>query len=316
VFAAYDFKERLDWKRLAAPLCSAAAALARLDERLRLLSFAGGVSERLVYHEACAVRLLEGELVHVEDLVLLESGHFTGRSSVELSSAFEVFIVLRHAAFAEAGALLAAARPGEPGKSAIPEDKRSELVYDKEWDTQGRLLDLALRAQGQRGLSAAAGAAAVVYDAWLWLLPDQHGGWCAPLLGALVLKERKAFRQGLLPLAWGGVQGRFRWDKALGLNERLQGFLEYAIAACARTSREVERLVLAEALLQRRLEGRRGNSKLPGIAALLLKKPYVSGDMAARALKVSSQAARLMMKELGSSVREMTGQTRYRLWSV
>jgi hypothetical protein len=71
VFAAYDFRERLDWKRLAAPLCSAAAALARPDERLRLLSFAGGVSERLVYHEACAVRLLEGELVHVEDLVLL-----------------------------------------------------------------------------------------------------------------------------------------------------------------------------------------------------------------------------------------------------
>jgi len=31
---------------------------------------------------------------------------------------------------------------------------------------------------------------------------------------------------------------------------------------------------------------------------------------------VSSEAARLMLKELGGSVREMTGQTRYRLWSV
>ena len=34
----------------------ASAALARLDERLRLLPFADGVCERLVYFEACAVR--------------------------------------------------------------------------------------------------------------------------------------------------------------------------------------------------------------------------------------------------------------------
>ena len=102
--------------------------------------------------------------------------------------------------------------------------------------------------------------------------------------------------------------------RQLGLNARLLGFLEYAIAACVRVQREVERLVLAEAVMERKLEGRRGNSKLPGIAALLLKKPYVSGDVAARALKVSSEAARLMLKELGGSVREMTGQTRYRLW--
>jgi len=264
------------------------------------------------------VRLLEGELVHVEDLVLLESGHFARRqSSVELSAAYEAFIVLRHAAFAAAAPLLAAARPGESGKSAVPEDKRSELIYDKEWDTPGRLLEWRLVLDAVLKECASYPpllAAALVWDAWLWLLPEQHGGWRAPLLGALVLKERKAFRQGLLPLAWGGVQERFRWAKALGLNERLQGFLEYAVAACGRATREVERLVLAEALLQRKLEKKRGNSRLPELAALLLKKPYVSGEMAARALKVSGEAARLMLKELGPAVREMTGQSRYRLW--
>jgi hypothetical protein len=318
MFAAYEFRDRLDWRRLAGPLCQASAAVARCDERLRLLPFAEGVAERLVYFEACATRLLEGELVHVEDLVLLESGHFTGRSSVELSSAYEAFIALRHAAFARKARdmpLLAGPRPGEPGTGAVPEERRSELIYDREWDAPGRTLEWRLALKESEGYPPLL-TAALVHDAWLWLLPEQHGGWRAPLLGALVLKERKAFRHGLLPLAWGGAGGRWRWARTLGLNERLLGFLDYAVAACGRAQREIERLVLAEALLQRKLEGKRRNSRLPELAALLLKKPYVSGEMAARALKVSREAARLLLKELGSAAREMTGQSRYRLWSV
>jgi hypothetical protein len=59
----YEFQEaakKLDLKRLLKPLLAAEQAVARMDERLRALPFRDGVVERLVYHEACAVSLLEG----------------------------------------------------------------------------------------------------------------------------------------------------------------------------------------------------------------------------------------------------------------
>jgi hypothetical protein len=78
----YEFQEaakKLDLKRLLKPLLAAEQAVARMDERLRALPFRDGVVERLVYHEACAVSLLEG-LVAVEDLVQFEAGGSGGLS--------------------------------------------------------------------------------------------------------------------------------------------------------------------------------------------------------------------------------------------
>jgi hypothetical protein len=79
----YEFQEaakKLDLKRLLKPLLAAEQAVARMDERLRALPFRDGVVERLVYHEDCAVSLLEGKLVAVEDLVQFEAGGSGGLS--------------------------------------------------------------------------------------------------------------------------------------------------------------------------------------------------------------------------------------------
>ena len=71
-----------------------------------------------------------------------------------------------------------------------------------------------------------------------------------------------------------------------------------------------------DAYLMIKLKGRRRNSRLPKLGELLLRRSYVSRDMAARALKASPEAVRLMFTQLGGVVRERTGQSSYRLWSV
>ncbi len=62
--------ERLPWPRMAAPLATAEDALARLDERLRTSPIREGFIARTHFLDACASLWLEGELVHLEDLVL------------------------------------------------------------------------------------------------------------------------------------------------------------------------------------------------------------------------------------------------------
>jgi Protein of unknown function (DUF1612)/HTH DNA binding domain len=60
----------LDLPSLFAPTCAASAAVARLDERLARSPICDGWIERQHFVDACAALWLDGELVHVEDLVL------------------------------------------------------------------------------------------------------------------------------------------------------------------------------------------------------------------------------------------------------
>lgn len=62
--------EPLDLKALFGPVTAATAALTRLDERLARSPVQGGWIVRQHFADAAAVLWLEGELVHVEDLVL------------------------------------------------------------------------------------------------------------------------------------------------------------------------------------------------------------------------------------------------------
>jgi predicted transcriptional regulator len=64
------------------------------------------------------------------------------------------------------------------------------------------------------------------------------------------------------------------------------------------------------------LKNRRSTSRLPALADLLLSKPLVSVPLAAKELKVSTQAIEGMMGQLGSSARELTGRGRYRAWGI
>ncbi|CAH2394092.1 conserved hypothetical protein [Mesorhizobium prunaredense] len=60
----------IPWAEIAGPLVTAEDAIARLDERLSRSPVRDGFVERFHFHDAAAVLWLEGEFVHVEDLVL------------------------------------------------------------------------------------------------------------------------------------------------------------------------------------------------------------------------------------------------------
>ncbi len=65
----YDLKS-LPVERLFQPVTHATARLARLDERIQRSVIGAGFAERLHFSDACASLYLDGELVHLEDLVL------------------------------------------------------------------------------------------------------------------------------------------------------------------------------------------------------------------------------------------------------
>src|ERR1700688_1555837 len=71
---SYDTPDPLPGSQLAGPLAAAEDALARLDERLAKSPIREGWVERTHYTDACASLCLEGELVHLEDLVLHDAG--------------------------------------------------------------------------------------------------------------------------------------------------------------------------------------------------------------------------------------------------
>ncbi|MBB4189772.1 hypothetical protein GGE07_006470 [Sinorhizobium terangae] len=65
-----DLAKAIPWAELAVPLVAAEDAVARLDERLARSPVRDGFVERFHFHDAAATLWLDGELVHVEDLVL------------------------------------------------------------------------------------------------------------------------------------------------------------------------------------------------------------------------------------------------------
>jgi hypothetical protein len=89
------------------------------------------------------------------------------------------------------------------------------------------------------------------------------------------------------------------------------------IDAAARESlAQHDRLMLAREHLARKGRGRRQTSQVPHLAALLLETPLVSVPMIAETLKISPQAAQILVRDLGPTLREITGRQRYRAWTI
>src|SRR4051794_24163708 len=100
------------------------------------------------------------------------------------------------------------------------------------------------------------------------------------------------------------------------LGTRIAGFLDGVAAAADRGQKDLDRLTLAREILGVQLKGRRSTSRLPALVDLLLSKPLVSVPLAAKELKVSTQAVEGMIGELGATPRELTGRGRYRAWGI
>ncbi|WP_245436141.1 helix-turn-helix domain-containing protein [Mesorhizobium tamadayense] len=79
----------------------------------------------------------------------------------------------------------------------------------------------------------------------------------------------------------------------------LQAALDAFAEAAAAGLKELDRLALARAQMERRLRNRRKNSSLPALIELVLARPVVSAGLIGGELKVSQRAALGLVAELG-----------------
>ena len=96
---AYDLKKSLNslaWLDLAGPLDRAGRALTRADERLRRTpTLEDGVRSRSHLFDTCASMALDGDLVHLEDLVLHDAGTDRRAPTHELTRAARLLALRR-----------------------------------------------------------------------------------------------------------------------------------------------------------------------------------------------------------------------------
>lgn len=86
---AYNLAQ-LPIQSLLRPISDAGIALARLDERIARSAVGEGFLERAHFADACASLWIDGELVHLEDLVLHDAGHDIRTPTHELTIARDV----------------------------------------------------------------------------------------------------------------------------------------------------------------------------------------------------------------------------------
>lgn len=299
--------------------------IVRLDERAaifqKIFELRSPWAERLLYRNACAGVHAQGGLVHLEDLVLLDGYAFSGVMSPDLSCAFGNLRLWKAALRGEANLLLRSPMPGEAHRPLALEGasasayERPDAFYDPEWDQTGRL-ERWRKAMAATSKLPPLLAAAIAWDAWHALMPEQQGSWRATLLAALVLNARGRCNGWILPLDTGQYVLRKVWRATDPAAKRIAMFLDVADATVQHATKELTGLAAARERLLLRLKGARKNSKLPGLVELLISRPLVSIPMAQRAMRVSKQAVARMMSQLGSTPREISERRRYRYWTV
>ncbi|MHC2618175.1 hypothetical protein ACVIW2_000206 [Bradyrhizobium huanghuaihaiense] len=139
--------DALPWPELARPLVRAEDALARLDERLRTSPILDGWIARTHFSDAAATLWLEGELVHLEDLVLHDAGMDVRAPTHELTRAYTVLRARRRLAGAAPGWALSPAglealrgRAGE-ADATHPEVEDPEPVENEDEASDPSIVD-------------------------------------------------------------------------------------------------------------------------------------------------------------------------------
>ncbi len=94
---AYDL-EKISISNLVGPAFDAAVAMTRLDERIARSPVGAGFLERQHFADACASLWIDGELVHLEDLVLHDAFRDTRTPTHELTIARDVLRTRRRIA--------------------------------------------------------------------------------------------------------------------------------------------------------------------------------------------------------------------------
>jgi hypothetical protein len=338
------------WKALIPHLEAASDAVARLDERMsRNEGLADGAQARGHYREACAALWLEGEFVHLEDLVLHDASMDTRAPSAELTRAAALLRTRRAICrespewpLTEAGvAAIRGRRLANPsaasadgseehadvdaliarssqtletvGRTAL---ERLGYILDDDWDEEGRISEWLAVVRATEDLPPLL-AGAFAWDAWMDIEPLQRSNNLGLQLVAGLLRARGKTRHHLATLNLGMRTADYRRRRRDDLGTRLIGFLQSARAAAEIGIKELGQIGLARQRMDTRLKGTRSNSKLPELIALFMSTPLVTVPLAAKALKVSPQAIESMLKALGPALpREVTGRARYRAWGI
>ena len=117
----YVTPDPLPWTAIAGPLAAAEDALARLDERLGQSPIREGWISRTHFMDACASLWLQGELVHLEDLVLHDAEMDQRAPTHELTRAHAVLRTRRWIAAAQPGWAMSTS-----GLAALSEGREEE----------------------------------------------------------------------------------------------------------------------------------------------------------------------------------------------
>lgn len=186
-----------------------------------------------------------------------------------------------------------ASRTG-PAKSARTE--KDPLVYDVDWDEDGRLEEWRGVLQQIDDLPSVLQAIVAALDAWNEVAVLQHAPWLGRLLTVSMLRQAgvitaahlAAFNLGLKTIPVDRRRHRDRESRLLAIAQGLTAAAEIGL-------KEHDRVALTRQMMERKLAGRRISSKLPELIELIMSRPLISAGMVVKTLGDTPQAARELL---------------------
>jgi hypothetical protein len=301
-----------DWERAEAgqgrALAAAAAALARLDERLALSPRHEGLLRRLALEEAAGLSWAEGAGIAADRLALYDVLRLTTAADAhrDFALAHWAFRRLHGGAGPEAGLgpFLGRRNTAEDGLGELGQRPTGE-VFSALADDWGRALRADLHPIAR---------AAMAFHLWQALgLSGPEGvveaAVAAARIGAPGLKALT-----FLPLA---VGGRGLWQRGGNPAARLSAFLAAVEAGAKHGAIELDRIAGWQARAEAATAGLSGRAPALLIGALVAL-PALTAEMAAEVTGLSRAAVlrNLALFEARGVVREITGQERFRVWTA
>lgn len=360
--------DKLPLEKLIMPCTRAGEAVARLDERISRSPLKDGFLERQDFSDAVSSLWIDGELVHIEDLVLHDAHMDIRAPTHEMTAAYRILRARRQIfsnvpgwALSAAGLARLRGKGNEPvdlgiastsdpedsaksrgdgsetltdefaeldaliarssatinaittgGKPQLPSD-RDTLIHDPDWDEEERLAEWQNVIKAVNGLPPIL-RSAIMLDAWNKLEVLQRSPWLGRQFAAALLREEGVAPAHLPTINTGlrAIPRERRYDQ--GQIARIVAILDSIHEAATIGMKEHDRLLHAKNRMERRLVGRRSNSRLPDLIALVLARPVVSTSMIVKALGTTPQGAVGLANQL--ELREMTGRGRFRAWGV
>ena len=327
-------------------LAKAEDAVSRLDARAQTCPFAEGWAARVDFLEANGWGWVSGEIVDMEDLVLHDAQMDARLPDQALRATYGLVRARRRARGAGPelqtahGAVWLAGHRSEPpllapspidpdevcpGPGAEARDLVGELVHQVRTLSRGETADpieaVEEWVQWTRRLPDRAPAllrAATALEGWRLVNPLPRQTFVGGVMVAQALRVSGRTRACLL--AFEGPRRTHlqppRGFVAAPIAARLAYWLKITAVGAEAGLAEMKRLDLARQVVLTRVGDRRANDRSADLVDLLLARPLVSAPMAAEHLGVAGHTARRLLTNLGGSVMEVSGRSRYRAWRL